>query len=97
VVLTGEGADELFAGDERYRYYTMFSRIGPPYWRMLPDRQGARRVKRLGAELEAVVGRGAAQVGPHLCRASPTPFESLYLENFLCAFSRGQQTGLRGR
>lgn len=93
VVLTGEGADELFAGYERYRYYTMFSRM-LPYWRMLPApvRGGLNGWVQNSMLLSAAARR---KLG-HTFVGRPDTFESLYLENFLCAFSRGQQTGLRG-
>lgn len=45
VVLTGEGADELFLGyDYRYRVTALNDRLGSLYWKTMPDRaQGAVR------------------------------------------------------
>jgi len=93
VVLTGEGADELFAGYERYRYYTMFSRW-LPYWRMLPA--GARRGINGWVQGSRLLSAPVRRKLGHTFAGRPDTFESLYLENFLCAFSRQQQTALRG-
>src|SRR5206468_11683291 len=50
VVLTGEGADELFLGYNRYRVTAWNERLGRPYWRAAPSSlrvRGVRLVKAL--------------------------------------------------
>jgi asparagine synthase (glutamine-hydrolysing) len=48
VVLTGEGADELFLGYNRYRVTAWNERLGRPYWAAVPERlqHGIRRFLR---------------------------------------------------
>ena len=48
VVLTGEGADELFLGYNRYRVTAWNERLGRPYWGLAPAwmRSGLRRLTR---------------------------------------------------
>jgi asparagine synthase (glutamine-hydrolysing) len=91
VVLTGEGSDELFGGYERYAWNLLNQRALPVY-AALPAavRKRMRRMVGSSRMLSAgvrrklghtVVGRGAA-------------VESLYLDNFYCAFSRDEQRAL---
>jgi asparagine synthase (glutamine-hydrolysing) len=93
VVLTGEGADELFAGYERYRYHAMFSRWLPA-WRMLP--RGLRAAVNGWVQTSPLLSAASRRKLGHTFLGRPDTLESLYLENFLCAFSRNQQTALRG-
>jgi asparagine synthase (glutamine-hydrolysing) len=77
VVLTGEGADELFLGYNRYRVTAWNERIGAPYWRLMP------------AALRGVVARGVGFLPRGLRRYAERSFlalppgpRSLFYENF---------------
>ena len=94
VVLTGEGADELFGGYRRYAWQQMNER-GMRMYRAIPKagRDWARSwiggTRLLSATLRrrlshTFVGRGES-------------LESLYLDNFYGAFSARQQAELLGR
>ncbi len=93
VVLTGEGADEMFAGYGRYRFTAQNLSLWDWYGHV-PD--GVRRFIRgqvdssplLKAELRRKLG--------HTVFGRDGAIESLYLDNFLCAFSAAQIAELRG-
>ena len=95
VVLTGEGSDELFAGYERYRWHLLNQRAG------FGIPRGARRA----APLDPVARRHVATARPsRFAASSATPFsaassklESLFLDNFYCAFSGEEQVRLLAR
>ncbi len=88
VVLTGEGADELFLGYNRYRVTAWNERLGGPYWRHVPP--GAR----------SAVARGIGRL-PRMVRrfaersflALPPGPRSLFYENF-AVFGEGRQRAL---
>jgi asparagine synthase (glutamine-hydrolysing) len=90
VVLTGEGSDELFAGYERYRAQ-LFNERAASVYRIVPA--GIRRRIRaltasrlLGASLRRKLG--------HTWLARENTLESMFLDNFYCAFSAEEQARL---
>ncbi|HEV8396071.1 MAG TPA: asparagine synthase (glutamine-hydrolyzing) [Vicinamibacterales bacterium] len=90
VVLTGEGADELFLGYNRYRVTQWNARLGQPYWSAMPG--PARRVLRdavraLPAPLARVATRTFVGLDPGI--------RGLYHENFAVCPLALQQRLLR--
>ena len=77
VVLTGEGADELFLGYNRYRVTMWNEKLGRPYWAALP-RVARDRVRRMVQALPSTFGR----VGERTFLALEPGIRSLFLENF---------------
>jgi asparagine synthase (glutamine-hydrolysing) len=86
VVLTGEGSDELFAGYERYRWLGVNQCWAAPY-AMVPDR--IRRAVRAWVAASPLLGAGLRRKLRHTVLGRDVDFESLYLENFYCAFDSG--------
>jgi len=77
VVLTGEGADELFLGYNRYRLTAWNQWLGRPYWSLVPS--GARRrVAGLARSLPLALRRYAER---SFLALDPVP-RSLFCENF---------------
>jgi len=77
VVLTGEGADELFLGYNRYRVTAWNERLGRAYWASLP-RMLRGRVSALVSRLPRPVRRYAART---FLALEPGP-RALFYENF---------------
>lgn len=86
VVLTGEGSDELFAGYERYRWQQVNDRYTSIYG-AVPERT-RRRVRRWIAASSLLTPGLRRKLG-HTVLGRDLGFESLYLDNFYCAFDPG--------
>jgi len=83
VVLTGEGADELFGGYGRYRLYRMNQRMLSA-WRLLP--QALRRHLREQVATSALLSGALRRKLNHTVVGLGEQIESLYLDNFYSAF-----------
>jgi asparagine synthase (glutamine-hydrolysing) len=94
VVVTGEGADELFAGYGRYQYYAMNEHYAKMYG-AVPEwvRKPIRNLIASSGLLPANLRRKAQ----HTFVGRELSFESLYLDNFYSAFSAEEQKGLTER
>jgi asparagine synthase (glutamine-hydrolysing) len=88
VVLTGEGADELFLGYNRYRVAAWNERLGRPYWDLTPSWVRA-RVRHLAGRLPSSVRRYTER---SFLALDPGP-RSLFYENF-AVFARSQRQAL---
>ncbi len=87
VVLTGEGSDELFAGYERYRWLGVNERWAARYETVPP---GIRRAVRQWIAISPLLGAGLRRKLRHTVLGRDLGFESLFLENFYCAFAGAQ-------
>jgi len=83
VVLTGEGSDELFAGYARYRFFLRDRKWGGWYGAMP---QGFRRAIRDRIASSALLSAAFRRKLQHTLLGRGESFESLYLDNFCCAF-----------
>jgi asparagine synthase (glutamine-hydrolysing) len=90
VVLTGEGSDELFAGYGRYDFY-LRNLQAMKFYRLLP-RALRDRARAMVADSPLLSGSWRRKLG-HTFLGRTEDIESLYLDNFYCAWS---QAGLRG-
>jgi len=88
VVLTGEGADELFLGYNRYRITFWNNRLGRPYWALAP-RALQKRLRRALATFPSSIGRYARRGFMGL----EPGYRSLFLESF-AVFPEGLQRRL---
>ena len=83
VALTGEGSDELFAGYERYRWLDLNQRCAQRYARV--PHAIRRRVQDWIGTSSLLTG-GLRRKLRHTVLGRELTFESLFLENFYCAF-----------
>jgi len=84
VVLTGEGSDELFAGYERYRWNLLNEKYGRVYG-VLPA--GLRAWVRGSVAGTRLLSASARRRLGHTFVGRDSRLESLFLDNFYCAFS----------
>ena len=91
VVLTGEGSDELFGGYERYRW-NLLNQKGAALYRRAPA--PLRRFLRSQAAKSPLLGASVRRKLRHTFIGRDDSMESLFLDNFYCAFSREEQNRL---
>jgi asparagine synthase (glutamine-hydrolysing) len=91
VVLTGEGSDELFAGYERYRW-NLLNQRGAAAYRVVPG--ALRRLIRSQAAHSPLLSASVRRKLRHTFLGRDESVESLFLDNFYCAFSREEQNRL---
>ena len=93
VVLTGEGADELFGGYKRYAWQLLNER-GMRYYGVIPA--GARKWVRESIESSSMLSASMRRKLNHTFAGREGNLESLYLDSFYSAFSAEQQKELLG-
>src|SRR5262249_18971744 len=94
VVLTGEGADEVLAGYLKYRATLWNLRVGPTYWKFVPQflQQAAKQM--LASKL---LPDWAERKLRHSFLYYPDAFEQIYFDNFYSVFSQEQQAQMLSR
>ncbi|HEV2201145.1 MAG TPA: asparagine synthase (glutamine-hydrolyzing) [Bryobacteraceae bacterium] len=91
VVLTGEGADELFGGYERYRWNLLNSRASGVYSHLPVSVR--KTIRGHLATTRLIKGSLRRKLG-HTFLGREQAFESLFLDSFYCAFSEQEQLSL---
>ena len=91
VVLTGEGSDEMFGGYERYRW-NLLNQSGAAAYRLVPA--PLRRWVRSQVASSPLLSAALRRKLGHSFLGRAANFESLFLDNFYCAFSAAEQATL---
>src|SRR5579864_7588165 len=91
VVLTGEGSDELFGGYERYRW-NLLNQRGAAAYGSVPG--PVRNFLRSQAANSPLLSASLRRKLRHTFVGREAGVESLFLDNFYCAFSREEQNRL---
>jgi asparagine synthase (glutamine-hydrolysing) len=90
VVLTGEGSDETLAGYDRYAWTLWNKRFDTAYRSVVPE-FGRAWVARHIATGSWLGARSRRWMGHTFLARDGRSLESIYLDNFYAAFSRGEQ------
>jgi asparagine synthase (glutamine-hydrolysing) len=91
VVLTGEGSDELFGGYSRYYFY-LWNQQWMGAWKMLPG--PLRRLVRDQIDASPLLPANLRRKLSHTFLGRGEEIESLYLDNFYCAFPADERNSL---